>query len=325
MFSEKAIFGVLGATGALFWMAFDRRFSATAGPREALSFLIGCALPGAVTMLVLAAHGALGAFVENAVLMNLAWKFRFSPWIYGSQILRESPLQVALGAAGFALALWGLRGGDGIERGALIPLAATGATMLGVFLVPVPYLQFFLLLLPLGCTYAAGLLGRWIDAPTAGGAARTWPRRGWQRSVGLSLLVTAAIALPTLEMVRESQREGNRRLLRVIQYVLDHTEPDEPVLTSWRGSAPFRPHAFRYFFLHEEIQLMLGREKLSADLLELLRNEKPRLLEFDDAFRLLDRELIRYVVEHYEPTGMGVVLERRAMPRQRRRVRARPD
>jgi hypothetical protein len=37
---------------------------------------------------------------------------------------------------------------------------------------------------------------------------------------------------------------------------------------------------------------------------------------------LLDRKLIRYVVNHYEPTGMGVILKRRPDEdfRRRRRV-----
>jgi hypothetical protein len=131
------------------------------------------------------------------------------------------------------------------------------------------------------------------------------------RRQSLALILTAVIALPIVVMAEQSQRPGNQRLHKVIQYVLDNTEPDEPVLTSWRGSAPFRPHAYFYFFLHEELQLMIGREKLSAELLDLLKKEEPRFVEFDDAFRLLDPELIRYVATHYEPTGVGVLLKRR--------------
>jgi hypothetical protein len=69
---------------------------------------------------------------------------------------------------------------------------------------------------------------------------------------------------------------------------------------------------------------MLGKEKLSAELLDLLKETKPRLIEFDDAFRLLDPKLIRYVVNHYESTGMGVMLKRRSDDDFRRRRKALP-
>jgi 4-amino-4-deoxy-L-arabinose transferase-like glycosyltransferase len=360
MFSQKAIFGILGVLALLAWVLLDRRIEGRPGPRAAAAFAAGCALPGVVTLLHLAEQGALAAFVEQAVAMNLRWKFTFSPWIYLSQIVRESPLQVSFGIGGWMIALIGSRRADAWQSGVWIPIAGTGATMLGLLVVPVPYLQFFQLLLPLWCIYAASVLCDWIEDPrrlrgaggllvallfvaclaysvsesksaqwawiwalVAVGVPLTWRLdRSYGRRArlgALALVLTAVVAFPAVVMARQSQQRGNQRLLNVIEYVLDETDPDEPVLTSWRGSAPFRPHAYYYFFLHEEIQLMLGREKLSADLLELLKEEEPRLLEFDDAFRLLDDELIRYVVRHYRPTGHGVVLERRerALPLRR--------
>jgi hypothetical protein len=415
MFSQKAIFGVIGVLAALAWMHFDRRFEGRVRLGTTALFWVGCALPGVVTMLYFATHGALGAFIEQSVTMNTQWQYRFSPQIYFSQIVRESPLQVSLGIGGWVLALMGLRRSERLHTGALIPVAGTGATMIGLFIIPVPYLQFFQLLLPLWCIYAAGVLWRWIEAPPLAQLARCWNhsdqgvqrwfwaassllvailflaglaysvsetgsdqppwiwtlmlagvplmwlRSGWQRSLSLAcllgagvlwtpigelgpvawapvailaalaygkkprlqalaLVLGAVIAFPLVSMARQTQRHGNQKLLNVIQYVLDNTEADEPVLTSWRGSAPFRPHAYFYFFLHEELQLILGTEELSAELLELLKETKPRFIEFDDAFRLLDRKLIRYVVNHYETTGMGVILKRRPDEDFRRRV-----
>jgi len=37
---------------------------------------------------------------------------------------------------------------------------------------------------------------------------------------------------------------------------------------------------------------MVGKKELSAQLLELLKETKPRFVELDNAFRLLDRKLI---------------------------------
>jgi hypothetical protein len=414
MFSQKAIFGVIGVLVALAWMHFDRRFQGRVQPRTTALFLAGCALPGAATMLYFATQGALGPFVEYNFAMNSEWKFSFSPWVYLSQIVRQSPLQVSFGIGGWVLAVLGLRHRERLQGGALILIAGTGATMIGLFIVPVPYLQFFQLLLPLWCIYAAALLWRWMQAPGFAQLARRWShpdqnvqrlfwgvgglivaalfvaslaysvsesksdqpawiwalmiagiplmglRAGWQRSLSLAcllgagasltplqdlgpvvwapvvglaafaygkqlrlqalaLILCAVIAFPLVVMARQTQKHGNSQLLSVIQYVLDNTEPDEPVLTSWRGSAPFRPHAHFYFFLHEELQLMLGKEKLSAELLDLLKETKPRFIEFDDAFRLLDPKLIRYVLNHYESTGMGVMLKRRSDDDFRRR------
>jgi hypothetical protein len=44
----------------------------------------------------------------------------------------------------------------------------------------------------------------------------------------------------------------------------------------------------------------------------------------DHTFQLLDPKLIRYVVNHYESTGMGVMLKRRSDDDFRRRRKALP-
>jgi len=93
--------------------------------------------------------------------------------------------------------------------------------------------------------------------------------------------------------------------------VLETTDADDAVLTGWRGSAAFRPHAYFYPFLHAELQMMLSDAQRGADVVEALERVRPELVEYDRAVRALEPVVQDYVRRHYRPTGVGVFWRRR--------------
>jgi 4-amino-4-deoxy-L-arabinose transferase-like glycosyltransferase len=400
MFSQKAVFGVTGVVGTLLWTSFCRRTEPAwrAEITSTAALLAGVAAPIGLTLVFLWWQGALGPFIEYSVLMNARWKYTFSPLVYILQIIRQCPLQAAFGFCGWIAAVQGLLR-FGPRKSVVAPLVGGAlGLMLGLVVLPVPYLQYFQLLLPLWCIFAAhnvlrfsrelatGVTGsgrvtsRWAlrlapiaivfaaclalsatglkDARPAWSWSVlllalpiAWLPAGWRRGIALAtwlafgyiatpfgsigvlvllpvllltafaaatnvaryvaaMLLAAALVQPLIVMSRQAIVPGNARTLEVVQYVLDHSTLHDTVLTSWRGAAPFRHHAYFYFFLHEELQLMIGRDVMSAQIARVLDERPPKIVILDQWLAKLDPRLLSRIVRDYEKK-LGVVHVRR--------------
>jgi hypothetical protein len=77
------------------------------------------------------------------------------------------------------------------------------------------------------------------------------------------------------------------------------------VLDGWQGMGVFRPHAFHYFFLHEETRAMLPPQERDAmlDALESGR-VRPKLIAMDPNLRALGLRFLVFVARNYA-TGDG--------------------
>ena len=87
-----------------------------------------------------------------------------------------------------------------------------------------------------------------------------------KRDPATAALLIALSVYPLLQVRRHFDR-GNFGTLQNIRYVLQNTTPTETVLDGFTGLGVFRPHAFFYFSLHDEIRAMLTDE----DWAELLK------------------------------------------------------
>lgn len=87
--------------------------------------------------------------------------------------------------------------------------------------------------------------------------------------------------------------------------LMDKTSPSDYVLTGWRGCAVFRPHAYRFFFLHKGVTQMLSEEELGPMVLEALESTTPAAAVRDGATRQLSASVQSYLDLHYEPAGVG--------------------
>lgn len=88
-----------------------------------------------------------------------------------------------------------------------------------------------------------------------------------------------------------------------IEFVLANTSPAEPVVYGFDGYAVFRPHLYRYWFLHDELVLQVTPEKVVADLKQLIQTHRPRLVCYDSYLRQLPKEFEEFLRLGYSPSA----------------------
>jgi hypothetical protein len=164
--------------------------------------------------------------------------------------------------------------------------------MIGLFLevplMPSAHRQYYLIPLPLIALFAARGLFLLLDHVPR-------PRRAWWLAGALLVLaIHPGLAL------REAFHDRNDLQLARLGFVYDRTTPGDPVMDGWEGMGVFRPHAFRYFFLHEETLAMLPTAELDAYLDALESGAiRPRLIALDKNLRALGPRFLAFVTAHY--------------------------
>ncbi|MEZ6014516.1 MAG: glycosyltransferase family 39 protein [Planctomycetota bacterium] len=359
MFTPKLAFGVTGAAlGALL----------TAPPGARAARVRGVALmtaaafvPLGVTLAVLAAQGAAGAFVQHVIVMPLSWPRELSPMRFTRELFERNPAVTVLGALGVAASLAALVRRPGLHEGpstdaretraprAILGLASV-AIVCGWFTVPVPWPQFLLPLLPLWALGAASALAWGADAvdrrtppvlarvvlplvcvagaalwSVSAGRANYADRAPYAALLALTaaplLLATGsarlrAAAVPLILTTPLAWIVGrihwnDDELRASFEFVMTNTAPTDTVLTSWYGAALFRPHAYRYFFLHDGMLSVMTDAERGDDVLRILREAPPKAVERDEALGRLSPAVNAYLDEHYTPTGVGPIWIRR--------------
>jgi hypothetical protein len=312
MFTQKALF-TAPATALLFvgWLVDPR--APGARPVKLAGVLLfagGVALPLLATLVLFAPRTGVAAFLEFNFWLNARWPARHSPVHLMRVIAGQSPLLLGLAALGLLRAGRSLLARDRFERGDPLFFLQAAGLLAGAFVLPSPYLQYYLMLLPLAAVLAARTLVDGVAAlARAAGPARLPPRRqAWLTAIALLAAgLTAALALvPSLHPPPVKRAEQLRR----IRFVLAHTTPQDTVLDGFSGAGVFRPHAYFYFFLHDEIRALLGPSEM-ARLRGQLRDGEiaPALVVFDEDLRQLAPEITAFLQDNYEAVEDGVLLQ----------------
>jgi 4-amino-4-deoxy-L-arabinose transferase-like glycosyltransferase len=286
LMTQKALFVLPGLVLAA---AIEPR-ARPATPRLRLTNAVLVGLAASAPLLLawagFAAAGAGHAFIEGNFLLNARWQHRLGPRNVALELLRQDAPLVVLGLAGIARAAWALRGS--VTLGAWLASLVAGA-----FVIPVVQRQYALLLLPLLALFAGAAvsdLWRW-------GGHR--PLAPWL----LGLLMLAGSVQPTLRL-RASFGRTNGGALENIRYVLRNAGPGETVWDGFSGEGVFRPHAYHYFFLHEEIRQMLPAGERETLLAALTSGAvMPKIVLYDRHLRDLSPPLSAFVERHYVPIG----------------------
>jgi 4-amino-4-deoxy-L-arabinose transferase-like glycosyltransferase len=186
MFTQKLLFALPGFGVAVAWYVLDRRSHATLSARctNVLVQMAGFFLPILVVSAYFAAVGGLLPFLDDNFLLNLRWKVRFQPYGYLTQLLRQNPFLVALGVAGLVRQLAGMARRERFLRGdAILPLSTAGLIAC-LWVMPVPYRQYYLMFLPLLALLAGGLLVEGLEVADAALRGRLqWRWRAWVGAV----------------------------------------------------------------------------------------------------------------------------------------------
>jgi hypothetical protein len=262
---------------------------AAARPRRILStvaVLVGIGVPATLTWAAFARHHAGGEFITNNFLLTSGWTH-----IAQEQLVRVLEgswpvlLLSLLGASAYLHRFF--RSAPRAYEGFLLSCTLIGL-IAGILVVPVAHRQYYLMPLPILCLFAAKGLSFLLDrAPER---ARAW------------LLVLATIPLTVLPVLdlRDAFTERNDAQLARLREVFDSTKPTDLVMDGWEGTGVFRPHAFYYFFLHDESVAMLPPKRVAAYLDALTSGKiRPRLIALDDHLIALGSRFLRFVKRNY--------------------------
>lgn len=286
MCTQKMLFVLPGLTlGLGLWLLL-------AGPKPrarvaALAMLVaGTALPGLLTWAGFALRHGGAQFFNNNFLLNASWQQRAHEQLL--KVLEGSWPMLLLSLLGCTAALYGFVRGGRRDWGTLVLFCTMAGLIAGIPVVPVAHRQYYLPIMPIACLFAAKGLLLLVDL--------AWERaRAWL----LVLALLPLLALPIRDL-REGYAAGNNEQLARLRYVYDHSAPSDLVMDGWEGLGVFRPHAFYYFFVHEELVPMISRQRLAAFEADLAAGRiRPKLIALDENLVALGSPLVRFVKKNY--------------------------
>jgi hypothetical protein len=298
LFTQKLAFPILGIVLAagLALRPWNREHA-----KHWAWMLGGLLVPTLLCGLYFVVRGAGPAFLEDVFLINLRWKARLDAWpFFVSRLLTPNPLFALCGVLAVLNGAFCLRRDHQDRDNGLSILrfsALSGA--LGVVLLPVAWEQYYLIALPAVSILAGDLLVR-------GGA---WLPRSVPPAASTAVVVavvTLGSLVPARGALMSQQLRTSEAKDKAIALILDNSKPSETVLDGYSGIGVFRPHAFRYFFLHSEMRLMLEQDAIK-ELEEGLAagSINPRFSSADAHLRSVSSRVRDYLDHHFATVEQG--------------------
>ena len=121
-------------------------------------FAMGVSVPIAAVACYFYFHGGLTALIEFCFLMNIDPTARWSSVYYLTQLTRQDPWLVAIGAVAVVRHVVGLVRGGGSRFGDVLLTSNVVALVIGLFVVPWPERQYYVTFLPLLALFAGHLI-----------------------------------------------------------------------------------------------------------------------------------------------------------------------
>lgn len=252
------------------------------GPKSALRLLAGALPPPLLYLGVLVATNSLAPAWEHLVVMNAAWRESFSPWMYGGLLWRTSGGLCVVAALGLS----GLRASPTARAAAVL----AGAALLGVFIVPIPFRQTWMMVIP-GLFLAAGAGWTRIEHLLA----HTPHRRA-----ALAALALLAL-LPALAELERETRELAHDDLAAMRQIAERVEG--PVFDG-RGLVFWRDHVGFYPWIHRGLMTMLDPDTYATHTRTALRDAGLPPFHRDYRAELFPEALRTFLHDHYLETDL---------------------
>jgi len=252
-----------------------------------LVFVLGLSIPAVLTWGALAHRHAAQVSVSNSFSYDThGW--RFIPHEQLLKVLETSWPVLVLALLGASVSLFHFLRCKPRCYGGLVLLCALVGLIAGILVIPAAHRQYYLMPLPIACLFGA----KGLCFLVALGQARA--RKWLFGSAALLLSVLPALAL------HEAFTSPNHEQLAKLHYVFDRTKPSDVVMDGWEGTGVFRPHAFYYFFLHEESVYLLPPEEVNAYLVSFESGKvRPKLIALDQNLVALGSRFVRFVKRNY--------------------------
>jgi hypothetical protein len=284
LFTPKGVYVLGGALAAFCWAhrKDKRRMILLAAG------LLGILLPIGITLGYFWIKGGLPALIECFWTFNVRFRGTFSAWPFLIQSIRENPSLWLLCAVGFLVP-----GTPWIWRGALI------GWWIGLWRLPLAYQQFYLFCAPV------------LAAIASSGLCFLWGRCKNQNSrIGMGTLVLAGL-VPSLVAQTKDFAETNRPQAEEIRCLMERTSPQDKVFDAWTGVPVFRQHAWYFWFLHDEVRVMLRPDFLEQGCLRALADPACRAFIWGETFSTLPEKVKAFARQHYRPAGCGRLFVRK--------------
>lgn len=165
MFTQKTMFALAGQFIALVWLFFDPRLEFSKIRRLKLIgiFIGGVSIPIILTCIYFLVRGGLWQFIDYNFIMNSQWKHKFKPYDYIKRMITQNPFFPVMSLLGLFIATFWIHRRDEVNKGSFVPVFSTYALIGGLFIMPVPYRQYYQLFLPLLAMYFGMILGKFIE------------------------------------------------------------------------------------------------------------------------------------------------------------------
>ncbi|MCC6537146.1 MAG: glycosyltransferase family 39 protein, partial [Bryobacterales bacterium] len=157
---------------------------------------------------------------------------------------------------------------------------------------------------------AQSLLASAGSAWLAAWLLRAW--RGHSAAWPVALCLALGLTIPLFRVATLVVNEDNSGQRKRVEFVLAQTRPDDAVFDGYTGYGVFRPHAYFYWMIHQEVQAMLDGRTKGEQLVRELDRRRPALVIDDQWLATLPAPVREYVAAHYESTPFDVIKKRRA-------------
>ena len=247
---------------------------------------LGLAIPFSLTWFAFTLGHAGSDMIRNNFLLNAHWKYVVHQQLL--RVLEGSWPVLILALLGAAVVVYHfIRSKHRRYDGFLLVCILLGL-IAGILVVPVAHRQYYLMPIPIACLLAARAGTFLVDLAQ-------------QRTrAGLLLLATIPLAVLPVLGLREAFDDPNDQQLARLHYVYDNTKPTDLMMDGWEGTGVFRPHAFYYYFIHEELVPMLPRDRVDALLHDLEQGKtRPRLIALDKNLIALGSRFVGFVERNY--------------------------
>ena len=300
--TQKSLFVVPGLL--VCWIGLARQAPVRAWARLTAVALAAAATPAMALLWYFQRAGALSDFIYDNFLLNAEWpRDGFVSQIHWAWVEAESDtLLIASALVGCVIL-----GAHILREGRLAIVAPLVSLGLGFLIIPVVQPQYFLMALPFAAVAGGVALERVIRDRSLMAAGII---------VLLAILTTGANLHRGFAGFDQHFEAGNDALVRAkLAYIIEHIPADATVMSGWSSGVALRPPAFRYGFLHPEIQAIITPAEY-ADLVDGLRTGRiaPSAVDLDPFVLSLPEPIPSYLLAHYRLVGLGTLAIRSVQP-----------
>lgn len=226
--------------------------------------------------------GILPEFIRSTVLLNIRWKYKFSPAGYLYESFVTAGVLMACAISSIIAQIFT----SDLKKNAILSLCLVFFCFLGIVVVPVPYRQLYLPLLII-CTICAG--------PVARNLFDIIEEKNIKPIVA-GIVWICAIS-NSLAIIKNEITQTNFADIRKMEKI-DAISPGIPVFDG-RALMFYRMHTTYYGFMHHELIQMLDPQQYSQHVIgEMIKNNFPVVI-YDYRVMQMPAKIQDFIQKHY--------------------------